>query len=105
VITLDEPIAFDSTKSSWDYRCYDMFLRVSAAEKFLKEANAKYGVVGIVVYTPNDPIMKQANGCHGCGNYPFVLLQEGWQEGGSGNYILELADLAEHRHGGRYAYS
>jgi len=95
-------VAFDPTRSAWDYRCYDEFPSIAAAENFLKDAHKIYGVVGIVVYTPYDPIMKRAH--HGCDDYPFVLLQEGWQEGGSADYILELAALAA-KHGGVYKYS
>jgi hypothetical protein len=93
---------FDPTLSAWDYRCYDRFPSIAAAEKFFSEAKDLYGVAGIVVYTPDDPIMKLAK--HGCDIYPFVLLQEGRQVGGSANYILELAQLAE-QHEGVYEYS
>jgi hypothetical protein len=95
---------FDPTYSATDYRCYDEFPSVAAAEKFFKKAKDLYGVAGIVVYTPDDPVMQTGKGTHGDDNYPFVLMQEGWQVGGSANYILELATLAE-KHGGRYKYS
>ena len=87
-----------------DYRCYDGFPSIAAAEKFFNQAKERYGMAGIVVYTPDDPIMKMGKGKHGCDKYPFVLMQEGWYIGGSGNYILELAHLAE-KHGGSYQYS
>jgi hypothetical protein len=92
----------DPTLPALEYRCYDNFPTVAAAENFLKDSSEMYGVVGVVVYTPNDPIMKSAP--HGCGVYPFVLLQQGYAEGGSGNFIIELAELAE-KHGGVYQYS
>jgi hypothetical protein len=95
-------IVFDPTMGGWDYRCYDSFPTVAAAENFLKDAYVLHGVVGIVVYTPNDPIMKLEH--HGCDVYPFVLLQEGWQEGGSANFIIQLFELVE-KHGGSYKYS
>jgi hypothetical protein len=97
-------VPFDPTVGAMDYRCYDKFPSVAAAEKFFTQAKEFYGVAGIVVYTPEDPVQNMGHGKHGVGNYPFVLMQEGWQVGSSSQYITELASLAE-EHGGVYQYS
>jgi hypothetical protein len=88
-----------------DYRCYDGFVDADAAEKFLREAKDRYGVRGFVVASKEE---HESRGVvlkyEGCGKYPFVLVEQGFGPGGSGNFIGELADLAK-TFGAEYEYS
>ena len=83
-----------------EYRCYDGFTNAEAAENFLRQATDRFGVIGLVVHSEEERVRRE-----GLGKYPHVLINQGFCPGGSGNFIVELADLAEKTYGATYQYS